>query len=86
MFLMSFINAKDGNNKVFDGAMLTFAAPAKMGEINGVPLGYMTGISREMIANALLKKLIRPGTDTGECNISSRNHHSHLRIHSAYAK
>ena len=63
LFLMSFINAKKGNNKIFDGTMLTFAAPAKMGEINGVPLGYMTGISREMIANALLKKLIKPGED-----------------------
>ncbi len=63
LFLMSFINAKEGNNKVFDGTMLTFAAPAKIGEINGVPLGYMTGISREMIANALLKKLIKPGEE-----------------------
>ena len=63
LFLMSFINAKEGNNKLFDGAMLTFAAPARIGEINGVPLGYMTGISREMIANAILKKLIKPGTD-----------------------
>ncbi len=63
LFLMSFINAKKGNNKVFDGTMLTFAAPAKLSEINGVPLGYMTGISREMIANALLKKLIKPGEE-----------------------
>ncbi|MFX1580018.1 MAG: GH3 auxin-responsive promoter family protein [Promethearchaeota archaeon] len=63
LFLMSFINAKKGNNKVFDGTMLTFAAPARIGEINGVPLGYMTGISREMIANALLKRLIKPGEE-----------------------
>lgn len=63
LFLMSFINAKKGNNKVFDGTMLTFAAPARFGEINGIPLGYMTGISREMIANALLKKLIKPGEE-----------------------
>lgn len=63
LFLMSFINAKRGNNKVFDGTMVTFAAPARLGELNGVPLGYMTGISREMIANALLKKLIKPGED-----------------------
>jgi len=63
LFLMSFINAREGNNRLFDGSMLTFAAPARIGEINGVPLGYMTGISREMIANAMLKKLIKPGTD-----------------------
>jgi len=61
--IMSFVNAQKGNNKLFDGTMLTFAAPSRLGEINGVPLGYMTGISRELIANALLKKLIRPGED-----------------------
>ena len=57
--LMSFVNQKKGNNSLFAGTMLTFAAPARIGEINGVPLGYMTGISREMIANALLKRLIK---------------------------
>lgn len=61
--LMSFINAQRGNGKVFDGTMITFAAPARLGDLNGVPLGYMTGISRELIANALLKKLIKPGED-----------------------
>jgi hypothetical protein len=60
LFLMSFINAQEGNNKVFDGTMLTFAAPARIGDINGVPLGYMTGIAREMIANALLKRIVKP--------------------------
>ncbi|MFW9980871.1 MAG: GH3 auxin-responsive promoter family protein [Candidatus Thorarchaeota archaeon] len=60
LFLMSFVNAKCGNNRVFDGTMITFAAPARLGELNGVPLGYMTGISREMVANALLRRLIKP--------------------------
>ncbi|MFX1482627.1 MAG: GH3 auxin-responsive promoter family protein [Promethearchaeota archaeon] len=63
LFLMSFINARPGNNNVFDGTMITFAAPARLGELNGVPLGYMTGISREMVANALLRRLIKPGED-----------------------
>jgi hypothetical protein len=63
LFLMSFINAQEGNNKVFDGTMLTFAAPARIGDINGVPLGYMTGIAREMIANALLKRIVKPGVE-----------------------
>lgn len=63
LFLMSFVNAKTGNAKVFDGTMLTFAAPARLGEINGIPLGYMTGISREMVANALFRKLIKPGEE-----------------------
>ena len=63
LFMMSFINAGKEHRRVFDGTMLTFAAPARLGDINGVPLGYMTGISRELIANALLRKLVKPGED-----------------------
>jgi hypothetical protein len=62
LFMMSYVNAKPGNERIFDGTMVTFAAPAIMGEINGVPLGYMTGISRQ-IANPLLTKLTKPGED-----------------------
>jgi hypothetical protein len=63
LFMMSFINAAQGHSKVFDGTILTFAAPAKFGDINGVPLGYMTGISRELIASPILKRLVKPGED-----------------------
>ncbi|MHA2379610.1 MAG: GH3 family domain-containing protein [Candidatus Thorarchaeota archaeon] len=72
LVLMSFVNAAQGNNRIFDGSLITFAAPARLDEINGVPLGYMTGISRELIANALLKRMIKPDekvfnmTDIGE--------------------
>jgi hypothetical protein len=63
LFMMSFVNARKENRKLFDGTLLTFAAPAKLGEINGVPLGYMTGISREMIASPMLRKLVKPGEE-----------------------
>lgn len=63
LFMMSFINAGKEHKRVFEGTMLTFAAPAHLGDINGVPLGYMTGISRELIANALMRKLIKPGEE-----------------------
>jgi hypothetical protein len=59
----AFINAAKEHAKIFDGTLLTFAAPARLGEINGVPLGYMTGIAREMIANRLLKGLVKPGEE-----------------------
>jgi hypothetical protein len=61
LLMMAFVNA--GGSKVFDGTLLTFAAPARMGEINGVPLGYMTGISRSLIASPLLRRLVKPGED-----------------------
>ena len=63
LFMMSFVNAGENNKKVFDGTLMTFAAPARIGEINGVPLGYMTGISREMIASPLLRRLVKPGEE-----------------------
>lgn len=63
LLLWSFVNAAKDHAKMLDGTLLTFAAPAKLGEINGVPLGYMTGISREMIANRILKGLVKPGEE-----------------------
>ena len=61
--LLSFVNAKAGNEKVLDGTILTFAAPARLGEINGVPIGYMTGISRELIVGKLAKRMVKPGEE-----------------------
>lgn len=62
LFMMSYVNARPGNEKLFEGTLVTFGAPARMGEVNGVPLGYMTGISRQ-IANPLLRRLVKPGED-----------------------
>jgi len=63
LLMWAYVNAAKEHAKLFDGTLLTFAAPAVLGEINGVALGYMTGISREMIANRLLKGLVKPGED-----------------------
>ncbi|MGY5879069.1 MAG: GH3 auxin-responsive promoter family protein [Candidatus Thorarchaeota archaeon] len=63
LLLPSFVNMKEGNERVLDGTMLNFAAPAKFGEINGVPLGYMTGISNTLLMSRLGKKMIKPGED-----------------------
>jgi hypothetical protein len=60
--LLPFMNAHPDNPKVFDGKFIVFAAAAKIGEINGVPLGYATGaFSRRAIG--ILKKLMKPGED-----------------------
>jgi len=61
--LPAFVNAKKGNERVLDGTILTFAAPARLGEINGVPIGYMTGISRELIVGKLGKRMMKPGVN-----------------------
>jgi len=72
LLLPSFVNMKVGNEHVLDGTMLTFAAPAQFGEINGIPLGYMTGISRELLMGRLGRRMVKPGeevfnmTDIGE--------------------
>jgi hypothetical protein len=63
LLMWAYVNAAKEHAKLFDGTLLTFAAPAVLGDIKGVPLGYMTGISREMIANRLLKGLVKPGED-----------------------
>lgn len=61
--MMSFINAGKEHRRVFDGTILSFAAPARLGEINGVPVGYMSGIAKEMAASALLRRLVKPGVE-----------------------
>ncbi|MCJ7817770.1 MAG: GH3 auxin-responsive promoter family protein [Candidatus Thorarchaeota archaeon] len=63
LLMWAYVNAAKEHAKLFDGTLLTFAAPAVLGNINGVALGYMTGIAREMIANRLLKGLVKPGED-----------------------
>lgn len=62
LIMMSFINAAKENAKLMDGTLLTFAAPAVLREINGVPLGYMTGISKRLTSK-LMQMLIKPGED-----------------------
>ena len=61
--LMSFIHREPSNAQVLDGTVLTFAAPARIREINGVPVGYMTGISREVIVSGIGKRMMKPGED-----------------------
>ncbi|MFW9795127.1 MAG: GH3 auxin-responsive promoter family protein [Candidatus Thorarchaeota archaeon] len=63
LLLPSFVNMKKGNERVLDGAMINFAAPTRFGEINGVPLGYMTGISNTLIVSRISKKMVKPGDD-----------------------
>ncbi|TFH05394.1 MAG: hypothetical protein E4H14_12840, partial [Candidatus Thorarchaeota archaeon] len=63
LLLPSFINMKKGNESVLDGTMLNFAAPAQFGEINGVPLGYMTGVSRELMMGRIAKRMVKPGEE-----------------------
>ncbi|MFW9980872.1 MAG: GH3 auxin-responsive promoter family protein, partial [Candidatus Thorarchaeota archaeon] len=63
LLLPSFVNMEKGNERVLDGVMINFAAPARFGEINGVPLGYMTGISNTLIVSRISKKMVKPGYD-----------------------
>ncbi|MFW9843931.1 MAG: GH3 auxin-responsive promoter family protein [Candidatus Thorarchaeota archaeon] len=61
--MMAFVNAKEENKKVFGGTMLTFAAPAELDRLNGVPVGYMSGIGKRLIANKILRRLVKPGEE-----------------------
>jgi hypothetical protein len=63
LLLPAFTNMKEGNEKVLDGTILNFAAPAQFGEINGIPLGYMTGISNTLLISRIAKRMIKPGDE-----------------------
>jgi len=60
---LTFVNAGKDNKKIYDGTLLTFAAPSKLGEINGVPVGYMSGIAKDMVASRMVRRLVKPGED-----------------------
>ncbi|MHA2200120.1 MAG: GH3 family domain-containing protein [Candidatus Thorarchaeota archaeon] len=63
LLMPSFVMMEEGNERVLDGTMLNFAAPARFGEISGVPLGYMTGISNALIVSRISKRMVKPGDD-----------------------
>lgn len=57
---MGFINADPENSKILEGKLVTFGAPAVLDHINGIPVGYATGVYAQF-QNKLFQKLITPG-------------------------
>jgi hypothetical protein len=77
---MAYVNQNPENAKVLDGTMLMFGAAAEMDRINGIPLGYASGVSPRM-ANPLFKRLLKPGEDV--FNIMDMD--QKLKIYAEYA-
>jgi len=77
---MAYVNQNPENAKVLDGTMLMFGAAAEMDRINGVPLGYASGVSPRM-ANPLFKRLLKPGEDVFNIMDMDRK----LKIYAEYA-
>jgi acyl-CoA synthetase (AMP-forming)/AMP-acid ligase II len=59
---LSYMNASPGNDSIIDGTMVTFGAPAVLDYVNGIPVGYASGVYGEH-QNAIFKRLIKPGPD-----------------------
>jgi hypothetical protein len=59
---LSYMNAAPENAKVLDGTMLLFGAPAFIDDINGVSVGYGTGVYARH-QNKIFSRLIAPGED-----------------------
>lgn len=60
---MGFLSLDPENTKLVEGKMITLGAPAVMDHINGVPVGYATGVYASHM-NPMFQRLIRPGMDT----------------------
>ncbi|TXT55228.1 MAG: hypothetical protein BAJATHORv1_40138 [Candidatus Thorarchaeota archaeon] len=60
--LMAFMMADKENPKILDGTLLVFGAPIELNRINGIPVGYATGVyaSRQ---NPIFQRLMKPGKD-----------------------
>jgi hypothetical protein len=59
---MGFLNQDEDNPRIVDGTLVTFGAPAVMDHINGVPVGYATGVYARH-QNPLFQRLIEPGEE-----------------------
>ncbi|MHA2355363.1 MAG: GH3 family domain-containing protein, partial [Candidatus Thorarchaeota archaeon] len=59
---MSYMLSKPGNDRIIDGTMVTFGAPAILDHAKGVPIGYASGfyMTRQ---NKLFQRLVEPGMD-----------------------
>ncbi len=59
---MGFLAQDPENSKLVDGPLVTFGAPAMIDEINGVPVGYATGVYAKH-QNKIFQRLIKPGQE-----------------------
>jgi acyl-CoA synthetase (AMP-forming)/AMP-acid ligase II len=59
---LSYMNAVPENAKILDGTMLLFGAPAFIDDINGIPVGYGTGVYARH-QNKIFSRLIAPKED-----------------------
>ncbi|MFW9953822.1 MAG: GH3 auxin-responsive promoter family protein [Candidatus Thorarchaeota archaeon] len=57
---MAFMAQDPENTKLVEGDMVTLGAPAVMDHINGVPVGYATGVYSEH-QNPIFARLMKPG-------------------------
>ncbi|NWF95590.1 MAG: GH3 auxin-responsive promoter family protein [Candidatus Thorarchaeota archaeon] len=62
MTWMSFINAEEENADILDGTLVTFGAASVLDWVNGIPVGYATGVYARH-QNRLFQRLIKPGED-----------------------
>ncbi|MHA1959854.1 MAG: GH3 family domain-containing protein [Candidatus Thorarchaeota archaeon] len=59
---LSYMTHKPENSAILDGTMILFAAPSVIDEINGIPVGYGTGVYARH-QNRVFRRLIAPGED-----------------------
>ncbi len=60
--LMRFMSAQPDNPKIVDGKLITFGAPAVLEHVNGIPVGYATGVYAQH-QNPVFQRLIAPGDE-----------------------
>ena len=59
---MAFMAQDKENTKLVEGDMVTLGAPAVMDHINGIPVGYATGVYSEH-QNPIFARLMKPGAE-----------------------
>jgi len=60
---MAFVSAGKDHKRLFDGKFVMSGAPAQFDSLNGIPVGYMSGVTSELAVSALLKRFMISGPE-----------------------
>ena len=59
----SYLLDKPGNEKILDGKIFAYIGQSRLGEVNGLPVGYVSGVATERLTNPILAKRVTPPLD-----------------------
>lgn len=61
--LFSYLLDKPGNEEILKGKVFGYIGQSRIGELNGLPIGYASGVAVERLTNPIVTKRVVPGLE-----------------------